>query len=278
MLVTHQRCVPRDATHALAPAVHAANMRRASGSGHLVEGCHDVLDLGVLLERVDRHVLAVAALLVPAMRHLVDERDVRVDPHGSKLQPPGHSQRTPHVTGPHGRRQPVVDGVRPFQRLVLVAEALDGDDGAEHLSLDDLGLGSGRQDYGRLVPRPRALDARAPVAISPPALRARSTKPDTRSSCSSETSGPISVSAAAGSPTLRDSTAGTRSLTSLSWIRGPAMTRVAEVQSWPALKKPPILMPSTTALGSASSKTTTGALPPSSRWTRFSVDAASRAM
>ncbi len=126
-------------------------------------------------------------------------------------------------------------------------------------------------DPGRLMRAP-------PVAISAPALRARSTKPDTRSSCSSETSGPMSVSAAAGSPTLSDSTAGTRSLTSLSWMRGPAMTRVAEVQSCPALKKPPILMPSITALRSASSKTMTGALPPSSRCTRLSVDAASRAM
>ncbi len=52
---------------------------------------------------------------------------------------------------------------------------------------------------------------------------------------------------------------------------GPAMTRVAAVQSWPALKKPPILMPSTTASRSASSNTTTGALPPSSRCTRFNV-------
>src|SRR5450759_612880 len=43
-----------------------------------VEGRHDVLDLRVLLEGVDRHVLAVAALLVAAVRHLVDERDVRV--------------------------------------------------------------------------------------------------------------------------------------------------------------------------------------------------------
>src|SRR5579884_1655146 len=37
-------------------------------------------------------------------------------------------------------------------------------------------------------------------------------------------------------------------------------------------------MPSATASGSASSKTTIGALPPSSRWTRFSVSAAVRAM
>ncbi|MEY9485949.1 hypothetical protein RKD26_001743 [Streptomyces calvus] len=44
---------------------------------------------------------------------------------------------------------------------------------------------------------------------------------------------------------------------------------MAAVQSWPALKKPATEM-SSTALGmSVSSKTTTGALPPSSRWTRL---------
>src|SRR6184192_4466087 len=49
------------------------------------------------------------------------------------------------------------------------------------------------------------------------------------------------------------------------------MTRVAAVQSWPELKKPAVLTQLLTASRSASSKTTTGALPPSSRWTRFNV-------
>src|ERR1700686_4356548 len=49
------------------------------------------------------------------------------------------------------------------------------------------------------------------------------------------------------------------------------MTRVAAVQSWPELKKPAALTQVLTASRSASSKTTTGALPPSSRWTRLSV-------
>ena len=44
------------------------------------------------------------------------------------------------------------------------------------------------------------------------------------------------------------------------------ITRVAAVQSWPALKKPPARIPSTADSRSASSKTITGALPPSSRW------------
>ena len=44
---------------------------------------------------------------------------------------------------------------------------------------------------------------------------------------------------------------------------------MAAVQSWPALKKPATEMSSTALAMSVSSKTTTGALPPSSRWTRL---------
>ena len=49
------------------------------------------------------------------------------------------------------------------------------------------------------------------------------------------------------------------------------------MQSCPAFQNPAILIPSATATGSASSKTSTGALPPSSRCTRFSESAAVRA-
>src|SRR4029079_6580355 len=41
-----------------------------------VERHHDVLDVRVVLERVDAHVLAVAGLLVSTVRHLGRERDV----------------------------------------------------------------------------------------------------------------------------------------------------------------------------------------------------------
>ena len=49
----------------------------------------------------------------------------------------------------------------------------------------------------------------------------------------------------------------------------PASTRVAAVQSCPALKKPAPAIPAAAASRSASSHTMTGALPPSSRCTRF---------
>src|SRR3954454_5197314 len=97
---------------------------------------HHVLDLGVVLEGVHREVLAVAGLLVAAVRHLADERDVVVDPHAAEAQPVGDAQRAADVTGPHRGGQAVWRAVGPGDGLVLVAELLDGDDRAEDLALD----------------------------------------------------------------------------------------------------------------------------------------------
>src|ERR671932_683954 len=60
-------------------------------------------------------------------------------------------------------------------------------------------------------------------------------------------------------------------------MRGPASTRVAAVQSWPAFKYPAMAMFSAASSRSASSKTITGALPPSSRWTFLTSSAAALA-
>src|SRR5713226_8005655 len=120
-----------------------------------------MLDLRVLLERVDRHVLAVAALLVAAVWHLVDERDVRVDPHGAELQLAGHAQRAADIARPDGRGEAVLDAVGPLERLLLVAEPLDRHHRAEDLLGDDLRVGSGWHDDRRLVPRAWLLDPRA---------------------------------------------------------------------------------------------------------------------
>src|SRR6478672_1121277 len=111
---------------------------------------HHMLDLRVLLERVHRHVLAIPALLVAAVRHLVEERDVGVDPDGAELELAGHAQGAADVARPDGRREAVVDAVRPRERLVLARERLDGDDRPEHLALDDLVVLADARDDGRL--------------------------------------------------------------------------------------------------------------------------------
>ena len=63
-----------------------------------------------------------------------------------------------------------------------------------------------------------------------------------------------------------------------SWTPGVAMIRVAAVHSRPALKNAATRISLTTASTSASSSTTTGALPPSSRCTRASVRLAAAAI
>src|SRR6266536_588039 len=57
----------------------------ASGAP-LLELRQDVLHDGVVLEPVLRHVLAVAGLLEPTVRHLVEDREVVVQPHAAVLQ------------------------------------------------------------------------------------------------------------------------------------------------------------------------------------------------
>ncbi len=72
------------------------------------------------------------------MRHLARQRDVVVDPHAPEPQPVGDAQRPADVAGPDRRRQSVRRAVGPRDGLVLVGEALDGDDRPEDLALDHL--------------------------------------------------------------------------------------------------------------------------------------------
>src|SRR3954452_21807247 len=106
----------------------------------LVDLRHHVLDVRVVVERVRAQVLAVARLLVAAVRHLADGRDVVVDPDRPELELPRRVPPPADVPSPDGSRQAVVDVVRPGERLVVVGEALDRDDGPEDLALDDLVL------------------------------------------------------------------------------------------------------------------------------------------
>ena len=142
---------------------------------------HDVLQLGVGLDGVHRHVLAHAGLLEAAVRHLRHERAVVVHPHRAEAQRVGHAQRPADVARPHRRRQPVVDAVGPRHRLGLVGEPLHGDDRTEDLALDDLAVlrGTGDRPWARSR-SPCGRRPAPPVTAGAPAATARSTKPATR--------------------------------------------------------------------------------------------------
>src|SRR3954468_18523086 len=94
---------------------YGATVRRRSPiRQHSVELRDHVLDLGVLLHRVRGHVLAVAGLLVAAVRHLAGDRDeVVVDPHRAELQLARGVQRPADVARPDRRGEPVAHAVRP---------------------------------------------------------------------------------------------------------------------------------------------------------------------
>src|SRR5918992_993588 len=66
--------------------VSAVRSLRTLRSG--VDVRHDVLDARVVLESVDRQVLAVAGVLEAAVRHLRDQGDVRVDPDAAEVEAP----------------------------------------------------------------------------------------------------------------------------------------------------------------------------------------------
>ena len=97
----------------------------------------------------------------------------------------------------------------------------------------------------------------------------------TRSKWAFDVSGPISTSSPApGSPTTIDATSSTSSCVNSSATDSCTSTRQAAPHSWPEFQKPAARSAVAAAGRSASAKMTTGALPPSSRWTRLSVAAA----
>src|SRR5262245_15788898 len=122
---------------------------------------HHVLDDGVVLERVLASVLAPARLLHPAVRRLGRQGEVLIDPDVPELERLGDAHRAPDVGREDRGREAIRRVVRPGDRLLLVAEALDRDHRAEDLVLNDLGLLVRPGDDGRLVVVAGAIRGRA---------------------------------------------------------------------------------------------------------------------
>src|ERR1700733_4763475 len=71
-------------TKNLAGDVAARCEDRSRERDGLLQICHHVLDHGVVLQRVNAQILAVAGLLEPPVGHLRNERNVVVDPHAAE--------------------------------------------------------------------------------------------------------------------------------------------------------------------------------------------------
>ena len=119
--------------------------------GHGGVVVHDVLDVGVLVEGVGRHVLAEAAVPVTAVRHLADDRDVVVDPHAAGPDLAGGAAGAVGVAGPGGGGEAERRVVGQADRLVVVVERDDREHRPEHLVAPDLGVERHVGDEGRLV-------------------------------------------------------------------------------------------------------------------------------
>mmetsp|Transcript_21084 Transcript_21084/g.65352 ORF Transcript_21084/g.65352 Transcript_21084/m.65352 type:complete len:351 (-) Transcript_21084:421-1473(-) len=86
-------------------------------------------------------------------------------------------------------------------------------------------------------------------------------------------SGPICVPSASPAPTLMPAVASVSRLQNSSYSDACTKTRLTLTHTWPAFLNLMLMQPATAASRSASSKTSSGALPPSSRLTFFTVSA-----
>ena len=238
-----------------------------------------MLDDRVVLERVHAQVLAVAGLLEAAVGHLGDERDVVVDPHAAEAQRLGDAQRAADVARPHRGGEAVAGRVGPRDRLLLVAEALHGDDRAEDLALDHLVVLLAGRPRRSARGRSRAASGSPPPVTTSACSGRRSRKPSTRSRWRAELTGPSVVSA-------DERVADHEALRLLGEARDDVVVDAARRRARGSPRCSPGRRCSSRcrrssrarSRGSTSSNTTTGALPPSSRCTRLSVSAAVRAM
>ena len=95
----------------------------------------------------------------------------------------------------------------------------------------------------------------------------------TLATAASSISGPCSTPSSNPLPTRRARTASEKRSTNASWIPSCTSSRFAQTHVWPVLRNFDAIAPSTAASRSASSKTSSGALPPSSSETFLIVPA-----
>src|ERR1700686_5802073 len=92
---------------------------------------------GVVLERVDRQILAVSRALEAAVRHFTDYHEMSVDPGAAVLQSRRHAHGFAHILSPHRRCQAILGIICPSDCVIGIRKAGDRDYGTEYLALHD---------------------------------------------------------------------------------------------------------------------------------------------
>src|SRR5579883_3665228 len=119
--------------------------------GRIRQVGHHMLDLRVVLQRIERHVFAEAALLVATVRHLRGDGDMFVDPDRAGLYLRRDAIGAKYVARPDRGRQSIIAVVGEPYTLRLVVEGQYRQHRPKDFLLHHLIALAGGQHYRRLI-------------------------------------------------------------------------------------------------------------------------------
>src|SRR3984957_8819989 len=143
---------------------HAAPWRRTHARPHSSQIDPGGLELGVLVESMQRFVAAEARLLEAAKRHRDVLGVVAIDVHHAGAQRARSAMRSGEVARPDRRGQTITGVVGDSKRLLQIAEAQGGQHRPEDLFARDAHLWFNAIEYGRLDVAAAAVPAHALAA------------------------------------------------------------------------------------------------------------------
>src|SRR3954462_8324453 len=130
------------------PNLRSSNSSRLSPSRKWSKFDHHVARHCVVLQRVDRQVLAVSRALEAPVRHLVHQREVSVYPSTTVLKTARYPHRPRDIAGPDRRGQAVFGLIGPFDSFFRFGEPRHGHHRTKHFTTNDL-IGLQRPGYYR---------------------------------------------------------------------------------------------------------------------------------
>ena len=98
---------------------------------------HNMANNRVILQPINRHILSIAGLFLPTVRHLANQREMGIDPGATILQASAKAMRSPNIPGPDGGCQAVFRIVGPCQHLIFIIKYGPADPRTENSPLYD---------------------------------------------------------------------------------------------------------------------------------------------